>query len=132
MAEPDQSIRLDKWLWAARFFKTRALATAAIKGGRVEVNGQKAKPARPLHPQDELRIRREGYEYRLTVLGLSAHRGPPASAAALYREAEESIRAREAAALERKALRAAGARSPGRPSKRNRRHIIRFTRSRES
>lgn len=121
-------IRLDKWLWAARFFKTRALATAAIKGGKIEVNGHKAKPARPVHLRDELCIRREGFEYHITVLGLCAQRGPAAAALALYRESEESVKAREAAALERKALGPGRPYAPGRPSKRDRRRIIRFTR----
>ncbi len=127
-----EPVRLDKWLWAARFYKTRALATAAVKGGKVEVNGHTAKPARTVHLNDELRIRREGFEFRITVLGRCAQRGPAASAAKLYRESEESVKQRETTALERKAALTSEPRSPGRPSKRDRRRIVRFTTPRES
>src|SRR2546427_239837 len=88
-------VRLDRWLWAARFFKTRALAAAAIGGGKVEVGGARAKRAKLLAVGDRLRIRRGPFEYRVVVRGLSEHRGPPAAAAALYEEDAEGRRLRE-------------------------------------
>src|SRR5438046_2314693 len=88
-------VRLDRWLWAARFFKTRALAAAAIGGGKVEVGGARAKRAKLLAVGDRLRIRRGPFEYRVIVRALSEHRGPPATAAALYGEEAEGTRPRE-------------------------------------
>src|SRR3989442_1682172 len=84
--------RLDTWLWAARFFKTRAQAAAAIDGGKVDVNGARAKRAKRVAPGDELRIRKSPFEYRVTVRGLAEQRGPPRLAAALYDEAPEGKR----------------------------------------
>src|SRR5438132_13540771 len=79
-------VRLDTWLWAARFFKTRALAAQAVDGGKVELNGARAKRAKPVQPGDRLRVRRGPFEYHVTVRGLSARRGPAAVAAALSEE----------------------------------------------
>src|SRR2546429_8355446 len=79
-------VRLDTWLWAARFFKTRALAAQAVDGGKVELNGARAKRAKPVQVGDRLRVRRGPFEYHVTVRGLSARRGPPAVAAALDEE----------------------------------------------
>lgn len=124
-AEP---IRLDKWLWAARFYKTRALACTAIKGGKVEINGRKGKPATHVRPGDALAIRRGPFEYRVRVERAAGRRGPPEAAAALYAETPDSVARREALALALKAEAAVHPRSPGRPSKRDRRRIIRFTR----
>src|SRR5438046_9700287 len=90
-----EPVRLDPWLWAARFFKTRAQAAAAIDGGKVDVNGARAKRAKPVAPGDELRIRKSPFEYRVTVRGLAEQRGPPCLAAALYDEAPEGKRLRE-------------------------------------
>lgn len=126
-----QTLRIDKWLWAARFFKTRALAAEAIKGGKVEINGQKAKPAKTVRVNDELRIRRGPYEYLITVLGITSQRGPASQAATLYQESLESIQRREALSLEIKAQAVASPRFSGRPSKRDRRRILRFTRKRK-
>ena len=126
-----QNIRIDKWLWAARFFKTRALAAEAVKGGKVEVNGQKARPAKTVRVNDELRIRRCPYEYFITVLGITPQRGPASQAVNLYQESPESIQRRETLSLEHKAQVAAGPQFSGRPSKRDRRRILRFTRKRE-
>jgi ribosome-associated heat shock protein Hsp15 len=124
----DTELRLDKWLWAARFYKTRGLAAEAIKGGKIEVNGQKPKPSKNLRVNDELSIRRGPYEYVITVLRLSERRGPATEAATLYQESEESVERRLRLAEEIKAQTAIHPHFPGRPSKRDRRQIIRFTR----
>jgi ribosome-associated heat shock protein Hsp15 len=127
-----QALRIDKWLWAARFFKTRALAAQAVKGGKVEVNGQRAKPAKMVRINDELRIRRDPYEYIVTVLGLTPKRGPASQAATLYQEFAESIQRREALSLEFKAQATAGPQFTSWPSKRDRRRIVHFTGKRGS
>src|SRR3989442_10803488 len=88
-------VRLDTWLWAARFFKTGALAAQAVDGGKVELNGARAKRAKPVQVGDRLRVRRGPLEYHVTVRGLSARRGPPAAAAALYEEDAERKQARQ-------------------------------------
>lgn len=123
-AEADK-VRLDKWLWAARFFKTRALASEAIAGGKVQVNGDRAKRARPLQLGDEVRVRQAPYEFLVVVRALSARRGPAAAAAALYEERPESAAAREALAIQLKTLHAAFVAEQGRPTKRDRREIER-------
>jgi ribosome-associated heat shock protein Hsp15 len=121
------SVRMDKWLWAARFFKTRSLAGRACDLGRVEVKGQAAKPARDVRVGEMLRVRNEGGEFEVEVLGLSEVRGPAAVAQGLYRETEASKQARAKAAAERKAMGEFDVlRTPGRPSKRDRRLIHRF------
>ena len=122
----DDRVRLDKWLWAARFFKTRALASEAIGGGRVQVNGDRAKRARPLQVGDEIRVRLGPYEHFVVVRALSGRRGPAAEAATLYEERPESRAAREAMALQLKTLHAAFVPEKGRPTKRDRREIERF------
>ena len=120
------SLRIDKWLWAARFFKTRGLAAEALDAGRVSVNGERAKPAKAVKPGDALAIRRPPYEHLVTVLGVSERRGPAAEAQKLYEETAESRARREAVATELKAL------PPpvfkGRPSKKDRRTLERFIR----
>jgi len=116
--------RLDKWLWVARFFKTRALAAAAIDGGRIERNGEKAKRGKPVRPGDTLRIRLGPYEHRITVVAVAAQRGPASVAAGLYQEDPESRASRERL-HEQHRLAAAlhdGA-DKGRPTKRDRRGI---------
>ena len=113
-------MRIDKWLWAARFFKTRGLASRACELGRVESNGQPAKPAREVKIGDALRIKTEGGEFGIEVLGLSEMRGPAPVAQGLYRETDESRAARAKAAEERKFV-AQLEPLPGRPSKRDRR-----------
>jgi ribosome-associated heat shock protein Hsp15 len=122
----DERVRLDKWLWAARFFKTRALASEAIGGGKVQVNGDRAKRARPLQVGDEVRVRLGPYEHLVVVKALSAHRGPAAVAAGLYEERPESLAARQALALQLKTLHAAFVPEKGRPTKRDRREIDRL------
>jgi ribosome-associated heat shock protein Hsp15 len=122
----DGRVRLDKWLWAARFFKTRALASEAIGGGKVQVNGDRAKRARPLQLGDEVRVRLGPYEHLVVVKAMSARRGPAAAAAELYEERPESRAAREAMALQLKTLHAAFVPEKGRPTKRDRREIERL------
>ncbi len=119
-------VRLDKWLWAARFFKTRALAARACELGRVMSNGQAVKPARIIHAGNHLAVTTEGGQFQIEVLALSEARGPAAVAQALYRESEESKEARSKAAEERKAM-AAWERLPdSRPDKRDRRTLSRL------
>jgi len=122
----DGRVRLDKWLWAARFFKTRSLAAEAIAGGKVQVNGDRAKRARPLQPGDEIRVRLGPYEHHIVVRALSDRRGPASAAAELYEERADSIAAREALALQLKSLHAAFTPEKGRPTKRDRREIERL------
>jgi len=120
-------MRLDKWLWAARLFKTRALAAEAVDRGRVEVNGQPAKPARELHPGDSLQLRQDrGLKRCLIVRALSTQRGPAPAAQALYEETAESLAERERAAEARRlAPEPAQSIEQGRPSKRDRRDLER-------
>ena len=119
------SVRMDKWLWAARFFKTRPLAARACELGRVTWNGQVAKPAREVRAGDKLQVRTEGGEFGVEVLGLSDVRGPASVAQALYHESEESRELRKKAAEERKASLQFEILPAGRPSKRDRRSINR-------
>lgn len=119
-------VRLDKWLWAARFFKTRALATEAINGGHVHLNGQRPKPARALAVGDELTVRKGQEEFRITVRELSDRRGPATVAQQLYQESEESRRQREELREQRRLMAAAAPRPAKRPDKKGRRKIIRF------
>ncbi len=119
-------IRIDAWLWAARFFKTRTLAKKSCDLGRILSNGQVAKGAREVRVGDMLRITNDGGEFEVAVLGLSDVRGPAAEAQKLYRETEASIAARKKAAAERRAAREWEVLPPTRPSKRDRRRIIQF------
>jgi ribosome-associated heat shock protein Hsp15 len=119
--------RLDKWLWAARFFKTRQLAVEAINGGKVQVNDRRSKPAKDVKPGDRLRVHKGSLEWEVEVLGLAKQRRPAAEAALLYRESEDSRERRERLLEERRLLHSAGAPGGERPTKRNRRMIHRFT-----
>jgi len=124
MAEPLQRLRLDKWLWATRLYKTRALAADAAGLGRIEVNGQPAKPGREIKPGDTLLLRGGASPRELTVLGLSALRGPAPVAQALYAESAASLAAREAAAARRRlGVEPADSLAHGRPTKRDRRQL---------
>jgi ribosome-associated heat shock protein Hsp15 len=116
-------MRLDKWLWAARFFKTRSAATDAVLGGRVHVNGARAKPAKDVRPGDEIQLTVGVVRRVVEVLALSDKRGPATVAATLYRETSESIEARERAAAERKLARPPGADLGARPTKLDRRRL---------
>jgi ribosome-associated heat shock protein Hsp15 len=122
---PDK-VRLDKWLWAARFFKTRALAAEAVEGGKVQLNGDRPKRARPLQVGDELRIRLGPYEHVVTVRALSDRRGPATQAAGLYQETDASRNAREALAVQLKSLHSLFGPERGRPTKKDRREIERL------
>jgi ribosome-associated heat shock protein Hsp15 len=122
---PDK-VRLDKWLWAARFFKTRALAADAVEGGKVQLNGDRPKRARPLQVGDELRIRLGPYEHVVTVRALSDRRGPATQAAGLYQETDASRKAREALAVQLKSLHSLFGPERGRPTKKDRREIERL------
>jgi ribosome-associated heat shock protein Hsp15 len=119
-------VRMDKWLWAARFFKTRAMAGRSCDMGRILSNGQLAKSAREVRVGDLLRVTNEGGDYQVEVLLLSEMRGPAAVAQTLYRETEESRALRQKVAEERKLMPHFEAAPKGRPSKRDRRKIIQF------
>ncbi len=125
--DPVQRVRIDKWLWAARFFKTRSLAAQAVEGGRVRLNGQRVKPAKVLSAGDELAIRVGGLEWIVIVSMLDDRRGPAEAARRLYAETEASqVRRKEAEAARR--LHVGPVREErGRPTKRDRRLIRRFT-----
>jgi ribosome-associated heat shock protein Hsp15 len=120
------AVRIDKWLWASRFFKTRTLASRACDLGRIQSNHQPAKPAREVRIGDMLEIRTEGGEFEVEVLLLSEVRGPAAVAQTLYRETEASRELRAKVAAERKAGMAFSPAPQGRPSKRDRRKIHQF------
>ena len=127
MAAVDKNnVRMDKWLWAARFFKTRTLAARACDLGRVQSNGQSAKPSREVHPGDMLQVTNEGGDFQIEVLQLSEVRGPAAIAKTLYRETDASREQRAKFAAEHKAMREFEVLPAGRPSKRDRRKINQF------
>jgi ribosome-associated heat shock protein Hsp15 len=121
-------VRLDKWLWAARFYKTRSLAADAIEKGKVDVNGERAKRAKLLQAGDSLRIRLGPYQHIVTVCALSEKRGPASVAATLYEESTEGRRAREAMQLQVKVAQSVPGYERGRPSKKDRREIERLRR----
>jgi ribosome-associated heat shock protein Hsp15 len=115
--------RLDKWLWAARFYKTRSLAVLAIDSGRVEVNGERAKRAKMLAIGDQIRVRQPPFEVILTVKALSDRRGPAAEAAGLYEETADSVKARQALAAQLRASPVPAYEREGRPTKKDRRTL---------
>lgn len=131
MGDDKDRVRIDKWLWAARFYKTRSLATEAVVGGKVEVNGERAKPARLVRPGDQVVVRQPPFEWRLTVRGLAERRGPATVAQGLYEETAESRAERERLA---ERLRVAQPlfvyEEKGRPTKKDRRMIDRWERGR--
>jgi ribosome-associated heat shock protein Hsp15 len=126
------AVRLDKWLWAARFFKTRAEASLAIGAGKVEVNDAKAKRAKILHVGDHIRIRKSPYEFRLTVRVLSEQRGRAVQAATLYEEDPASKAARERLSRQLRIAPTPGYEGKGRPTKRDRRELERLRGDEES
>jgi ribosome-associated heat shock protein Hsp15 len=117
------TIRIDKWLWAARFFKTRSAATDAVAGGRVRVNGARAKPSKEIRPADTVEVRIGDVPWTVVVNGVADKRGPARVAAALYDETPESLAGRERAAAERRLARPPGAGPGPRPTKQARRRI---------
>jgi ribosome-associated heat shock protein Hsp15 len=127
--EAGDRVRIDKWLWAARFFKTRSLASEAVAGGKVEVNGERAKPAKLVRVGFDVRCRQGPYEHVLVVTGLAERRGTASAAAALYQERPESRAARERLAEQLKLGASAWTyEEKGRPTKRDRRELDRFRR----
>jgi ribosome-associated heat shock protein Hsp15 len=125
--EPDDRVRIDKWLWAARFFKTRSLATEAVDGGKVEINGERAKPSKLIKPGDELRLRLGPYEHILIVRALGERRGPASVAQSLYEETPASKEAREKLSAQLRMAPAAFVyEEKGRPTKKDRRDLSNF------
>jgi len=121
-------MRLDKWLWAARFFKTRSLASAAVDGGHIEVGGERAKPAKQIRVGDELRIRVHQVTFVVHVRGLAERRGPASEAQQLYEESEASRTERERLAEQRRLAPSPAYEEGGRPTKRDRRDMSRVKR----
>jgi ribosome-associated heat shock protein Hsp15 len=122
----DSGLRLDRWLWAARFYKTRSIATEAISGGKVQLNGHRAKRSKLVHVGDEIRIRKGPYEQLVVVKGLSERRGSATEAQTLYVESTDSRERRERLAAQLKAIPETRFRGKGRPTKKERRDINRF------
>jgi ribosome-associated heat shock protein Hsp15 len=122
----ESSVRLDKWLWAARYFKTRSVAREEVSGGKVHLNGNRAKPGRTINIGDELQIQRGEEEFVITIVEPSSRRGPATVARTLYEESDESRIRREKLAEERKLERQQHATRERRPDKRQRRNIVRF------
>ena len=118
-----EGVRIDKWLWAARFYKTRGAATEAVLGGRVHVNGERVKPAKDVHVDDRLEVTIGDTRRTVVVLGLAEKRGPATVAATLYEETEDSIALREQRAAERRLARPLGADLGARPTKQDRRRL---------
>jgi ribosome-associated heat shock protein Hsp15 len=131
MSEPQERVRIDRWLWAARFYKTRSLATAAVNGGKVVVNGERAKPARLIRLGDAVSVRQPPFEWQLLVRGLAERRGPASVAQGLYEETPESRAARQRL---QEQLRVAQPlfvyEEKGRPTKKDRRMIDRWDKGR--
>jgi ribosome-associated heat shock protein Hsp15 len=127
-----ETVRIDKWLWAARFFKSRGAATAAVVGGRVHVNGMRVKPSKEIRPTDTVEVRIGEVRWNVVVLGVTDKRGPAVVAATLYDETPESLAARERHAAERKLARPPGSDLGPRPTKQARRRIDALRRRRDT
>jgi ribosome-associated heat shock protein Hsp15 len=127
-----ERVRIDKWLWAARFFKTRTAATEAVAGGHVKVNGERAKPSREVVVGDRVEVRTSTERWAVDVRALADRRGAAAAARALYEETPESAAAREQRSLESKASRPLGVDLGGRPTKRDRRRLDALRRGQRS
>jgi ribosome-associated heat shock protein Hsp15 len=119
----DDAVRLDKWLWAARFFKTRAAATEAVLGGHVQVGGDRVKPAKEIRAGDRIDVRRGEISWTVVVTGIADRRGSATIAATLYEETPDSVEGRERQRLERRLARPLGADLGARPTKQARRRI---------
>jgi len=122
------AIRIDKWLWTARFFKTRKLATEAVSGGKVHLNGQRCKPAKEIKIGMEISISKDQFQWELTVIGINSHRRPAKEAVLLYQEDQDSINKRQQQIIQQKEQRALTPYSERehRPNKKQRRQIHRF------
>ena len=131
MAAPSPDIRIDKWLWAARFFKTRALAREAVSGGKVQCNGHRVKPGRTLKEGDQLNVTRGDENFEITVVELTNRRVSALRAQQMYLEDPASVQRREAMAEQRKRDRDSRLEARGRPTKRERRQIVDFIRGRD-
>lgn len=131
MSEPLTKMRLDKWLWAARFFKTRSLAAEAISGGKVHVDGRRVKPSKAIGVGSRIEITKEPYTFEITVTGLNPQRRPAKESVQLYEESPESRAKRQEEAARRRAEQAAFIQAAKRPNKRQRRQIHRFKRAEE-
>lgn len=123
--QQQESVRLDRWLWAARWFKTRRLATEAVSGGKVHLGGRRVKPATDVRPGDEVRIRKGAYSFTVVVRAVSERRGPAKEAALLYEETAESARARELRRIQMRDMPVPTYEGKGRPTKRERRRLDR-------
>ena len=119
-------LRIDKWLWAARFYRTRSLAAAAVEAGQVRVNGERVKPARAVHAGERVSVRKAGFAWDVEVTGVDDRRGSATAAAKLYLESETSRQARDEELAKRRAAAASDPRLPGRPTKRERRKLEDF------
>ncbi len=128
MSDADTRVRIDKWLWAARFYKTRSLAADAVEGGKAQVNGERVKPAKVLKVGDMLNIRNGHFTWEVAVLALSERRGSATEASKLYAESDQSKKEREEKSALLKIERQSNPFPGGRPTKKQRRQIIRFTR----
>lgn len=128
MSEPLAAVRLDRWLWAARFYKTRPLAVAAIDGGKVQIDGDRVKRSKLIKRGDQVRIRQDPYEYHIEVTELAEKRGSAKVAATLYQESAESLAAREELAFRMKHAEPTLFHTKGRPSKKQRRDIRKWKR----
>jgi ribosome-associated heat shock protein Hsp15 len=130
MSDPLDDTRIDKWLWAARFFKTRSQATAAVAGGKVEINGDTAKASKTVKVGDKVRLRLGPTEYRVTITAIGERRGSAAVAQGLYEESPDSLAERQRIASERRFSSAPSYEEKGRPSKKDRRDLERWRRDR--
>ncbi len=127
----DSAVRLDLWLWAARFFKTRRLAADAIKGGKVTVNGAKGKPAKEVRAGQRIAVTKEAYEFVVHVEAVADKRGPASEAQQLYTETPESVERREQVRAQKRSVHAAMPHMDHRPDRRDRRRLARFKRERD-
>jgi ribosome-associated heat shock protein Hsp15 len=124
--KPDPRIRLDKWLWAARFYKTRSLAAQAIEAGRARADDQRVKPSHAIKAGTQVTLRKDALVWNLEVAAVTDKRGPASEAAKMYRESPKSAVAREEEIARRRAAAASAPRTPGRPTKRDRRKLLSF------
>lgn len=129
MSEAPERLRIDKWLWVARFFKTRSLATTAVEGGKVQVDGERVKPSRNIRVRDAVVIRIGPYQWSIVILGLSERRGPAPEARLLYEESEPSRTQRETLATQIRASMPTNPLHKGRPTKKDRRDMTNFEQS---